>query len=98
MAHYMVLFCFTDQGMRKIKESPARVEAAKKTFQKLGADVKAFYAALGQDFDTVFLVEAANDESVAKAALAVSSGGNVRTRTIRLLSEEEFKKTVAALP
>ena len=39
MAHYMVLFCFTDQGMRKIKESPARVEAAKKTFQKLGADV-----------------------------------------------------------
>jgi uncharacterized protein with GYD domain len=98
MAQYMVLFSFTDQGMRKIKESPARVEAAKETFQKLGANVKAFYAALGQDFDTVFLVEAPNDESVAKAALAVSLAGNVRTRTIPLLSGGEFKRTIAALP
>jgi uncharacterized protein with GYD domain len=97
MATYMMLFRFTQQGLQNVKESPARVEAAKKAFQNLGASVKAFYALMGR-YDTVFIVEAPDDETIAKAALAIGSMGNVHTETLRAFTEEEFRKIIAALP
>jgi uncharacterized protein with GYD domain len=97
MANYMVLFSFTDQGIRNIKDSPNRVQKAKKTFQDLGAAVKQFYAVMGREFDTVFIVEAPDDETIAKASLAVASFGNVRTQTVRLFTEDEFRTIVGNL-
>ena len=97
MATYLMLFRFTQQGIQNIKESPARVEAAKKAFQEMGARVKEFYSVMGR-YDTVFIVEAPDDETIAKAALAVGSLGNVRTETLRAFTEDEFRKIVAVLP
>ena len=37
MPTYVTLVRFTDQGIRNIKESPARLEAAKKAAQAAGA-------------------------------------------------------------
>lgn len=97
MATYMMQFGFTQQGIQKIKESPARVEAAKKTVRDLGEEVKAFYAILGSQYDTVFILEALNDEAVAKMAIAISSLGFVRTVTHRIFTEDEFRKIVSSL-
>ena len=97
MATFVILFRFTEQGTQKIKQSPARVEAAKQIFQKLGAKVKEFYSLMGR-YDTVFIAEAPDDETIVKAALAVGSLGNVRTETLRAFTEDEFKKIVAGLP
>jgi uncharacterized protein with GYD domain len=52
---------------------------------------------LGQ-YDGVVLLEAPNDEAIAQWALALGRGGNVSTETLRLFTEDEFKKMVAALP
>ena len=99
MATYIMLFSFTKQGMMNIKESPARVEAARKTCQTTGAKVKDFYAVTGMgQYDTLFVLEAADDEAIAKAALAIGSLGNVRTKTHRAFTEAEYKRIVAALP
>ncbi len=97
MATYIMLFRFTEQGVKKIKESPGRVEAAKKAFRAMGGEVKQFYMVLGS-YDTVFIVEAPDDETAAKLALAISSLGNVRTETLRAFSEEEYRKIIASLP
>jgi len=97
MATYIMLFRFTRQGIQNIKESPARVEAAKQMFQAMGAKVKEFYSVMGR-YDTVFILEAPDDETVAKAALAIGSLGNVRTETLRAFTEDEYKKIVAGLP
>ena len=96
MATYIILFCLTEQGIRKVKESPARVDAAKQTFRAMGAEVKEFYSVMGQ-YDTVFIVEAPDDETVAKAALTIGSLGNVRTETLRAFSEDEYRKIIAEL-
>ena len=96
MASYVILFCYTDQGIKNIKESPNRVNAARQTFRALGAEVKAFYSVLGQ-YDTVFIVEAPDDETVARAVLSVGSLGNVHSETLRAFGEEEFRKIVAGL-
>lgn len=98
MATYFMTFSYTQLGIQSIKESPSRVEAAKKTIQSLGGAVKAFYVILGAEYDTIFITEAPNDETVAKMALAISSQGNVRTSTHRVFLEEEFKSIISELP
>jgi uncharacterized protein with GYD domain len=98
MATYLVQFGYTQKGMENIKDSPARVEAAKQTIRKMGGEVKAFYAIMGSEFDTLFIVEAPNDQKVGEMVLAIAMLGSVRTRTNRLFNEEEFKTIVAELP
>jgi methyl-accepting chemotaxis protein len=98
MASYIVLFSFTEQGIEKIKESPGRVERAKRVFQEQGATVKEFYGVLGAEFDTMFIAEAPSDEAIAKAVLTVGSLGFVRTRTLRAFNEAEFGRLVSELP
>jgi uncharacterized protein with GYD domain len=98
MATYLVLFNFTQQGIQKIKDLPTRVEQARQVFKGQGATVREFYAVLGADFDTLFIAQAPNDEAIAKAALAVSALGNVRTRTVRAFDEGEAGRLVSGLP
>jgi uncharacterized protein with GYD domain len=99
MGTYIILFGFTQQGIMNIKEGPARVEGAQKTCQAMGAKVKDFYAVMGMgQYDTLFILEAPDDETVAKAALAMSSLGNVRTETHRVFTGDEYRRIIAALP
>ncbi len=97
MSKYIVLFSFTQKGMEHIKESPARVEAAKKIFRDMNAKVTEFYALMGR-YDTVFIAEAPDDETIVKAVAAVGSLGNVHAETLRAFTEEEFQNIIKALP
>lgn len=98
MASYLVLFGFTPQGIQHIKESPRRVEAAKQIVRSMGGEVRAFYGILGSAHDTMFIVEAPDDESVARMVLAIAAQGSVRTETHRLFTEDEYKKVIGSLP
>jgi uncharacterized protein with GYD domain len=99
MATYIIFFSFTQQGIERIKESPARVEDAKQIIQSMGGKVKDFYGVMGRaDCDTLFIIEASDDEMVAKAVLAIARKGNVRTNTVRALSEIEYKRVIDQLP
>jgi uncharacterized protein with GYD domain len=70
MQTYLILFALTSQGIERIAESPARVDDAKRTVQELGGEVRAFYGILGSDaHDTMFIVDAPDDEAVAKMVL-----------------------------
>ncbi len=97
MAKYMMLFRFTEQGATNIRQSPTRIEAAKELVTRLGGKVKEFYALMGA-YDTAFILEAPDDETATKIALAISSQGNVRTETMRAFTEEEFRGLVRELP
>ena len=96
MASYVMLFHFTHQGLEHVKQSPDRVDALKKTFNQYGAKIKDFYAMLGQ-YDSLFIVEAPNDETVAKLAFYVAEQGNVRIETHRAFSEVEFRKLLSEI-
>ena len=97
MATYITLVRYTDQGAQNIKASPARLDAAKKLFQSMGAELKQWYLVMGQ-YDAVIVSDGPNDETVAKLALAVGSLGNVRTETLRAFTENEYRTIIAALP
>lgn len=97
MATYITLIRYTQQGVQNIKESPARLDAAKKAFQAMGAELKQWYLVMGQ-YDAIVVSEAPNDETVAKLALAIGAQGSIRTETLRAFTEDEYRKIIAALP
>jgi uncharacterized protein with GYD domain len=97
MASYVMLFNFTAQGIEKLKESPARVDAAKKLCRDLGGEVKQFFGLMGR-YDTMFILEAPDDETAVKIAAAIGKRGNVRSETLRAFTETEFRQIVSALP
>ena len=96
MAKYIVLINWTDQGIRRVKDSPKRLDAARALAKKLGAEMTDFYMTMG-GYDMVAHVEAPNDSAIAKFNLALGSGGNVRTTTLKAFSEEESRKIIVSL-
>ena len=97
MSRYIMLVNYTDQGIRNIKSAPKRAEAARFLAKSCGAEVKELYLTLGL-YDLVLLVEAENDESVARFALALDSIGNVRSVTMKAFGEQQYRKIIETLP
>lgn len=97
MAEYIMLFRFTKTGVEKIKESPARIKAAKKLFEANGAKIKSLYAVLGE-YDTVCIAEAPDDETIARLSLQISALGNVHPQTLRAFTEEQFISLISKIP
>ena len=95
--HFVCSLSFTDQGVRAIKDGPNRAKAARELATKLGVDIKQAYLTSGQD-DLLLIVEASKGDNVAKFALALASRGNVRTRTARAWTEQEYGKLISELP
>src|ERR1017187_10185327 len=96
MPHFVMLLRYTQQGIAKIKESPARLDAAKKAAEKAGGKVHAWYLTMGQ-YDAVLISEFPNHEAGANFALSVGALGNVTTETLKALTETEYRKIVGGL-
>jgi len=96
MATYIALMNWTDQGIKSVKESPKRLDAARDLAKKLGCELRTFYMTLGA-YDMVSVLEAPNDEAVAKFVLSAASGGNIRTTTLKAFSEADYRKVLGTL-
>ena len=97
MPTYITLAKWTQQGIEKIKDSPARLDAFKQVVKSAGGEVKGFYMVTGQ-YDMVIICEAPDDNAMAKTALATASKGGVKTETLRAFTEDEYRKIIGSLP
>jgi uncharacterized protein with GYD domain len=97
MPTYISFIQYTQQGLQKIKDSPSRLDQARKAYEAAGGKLKDFYLVMGE-YDIVVVADLPNDEAVAKLALNLGAGGNIRTRTSRAFTEAEFRKLVQSLP
>jgi uncharacterized protein with GYD domain len=89
MATFVVLGCFTDQGIRSVKDTAKRAEAFKEMARKMGVTVKDVYWTLGQ-FDIVAVCDAPDDATASALAFSVGAQGNVRTQTLPAISQAEI--------
>jgi uncharacterized protein with GYD domain len=96
MPTFIIAMNWTEQGIRNLKEAPKRAAAAREMGKKLGVDIKHLYLTNGQ-FDLVSIVESANGDNVAKFCMQLGALGNVRTRTVRAWSENEYMKLISEL-
>ena len=90
MATFISLINFTDQGIRGVKDSPARYEAFKASAEKLDLQIKNVYYTVG-NYDLVLILEG-NEEAVTTALLKAGALGNVRTQTLRGFTIDEFRR------
>ncbi len=97
MPIYISLLKWTDQGMRAIKDSPQRVDAAKQAISAAGGRMTDFYMVLG-DYDVVNIGEFPNDEAYLTTLLEVASRGAVRMTTLKAFTEDEYRRIIAAIP
>ena len=97
MSTYILLMNYTEQGIKNIKGSPKRADAARFLAKSCGAELKDLYLTMGE-YDLIATVEAERDDAVAKFALALASIGNVRAKTVKAFSELEYRNIVEALP
>jgi uncharacterized protein with GYD domain len=93
MPMFMISMNWTDQAIRAIKEAAKRAEHGRTLAKKFGVEYKALYVTTG-DADLLAIVEAPSGDNVAKFALALSSRGNVRTKTCRAWPEAEYVKMI----
>ena len=96
MAMYLMLLNWTDQGIRNIKESPKRMDAAKKLAKDFGGEITTVYMTQG-NFDLALVAEMPNDEKTASFVLKLGSLGNVRTTTLKAYSEDDYRKITGGL-
>ncbi len=96
MATYITLACFTDQGLKTVKETTKRAEAIREVAKKYGVTVKDIFWTLGQ-YDVVATFEAPDDVSVTAFGLAIGSQGNVHTQTLRCFDRDEMNKILAKM-
>jgi uncharacterized protein with GYD domain len=97
MPTFIVSLNWTEQGIRAIKDGAKRAKAAREMAKKLGVEIKEIYLTTG-DSDLLAILDSPNGDNVAKFALALSAGGNVRTRTCRAWPQAEYLKLLSELP
>jgi uncharacterized protein with GYD domain len=90
MPVYVTLFRWTDQGRTKAKDLPARYADGQERIKAAGGKEIGTWVTMGQ-YDMVSLVEAPNDETIARIALAVAGRGNASTETMRAFTMDEVK-------
>jgi len=97
MPHFVTLLKYTQQGIAKIKESPKRLDTAKKGAEKAGGRLHTWFLTMGE-YDAVLISEFPNDEACAQFMLSVGAVGNVTTQTLKAFTETEYRKIIGSLP
>lgn len=96
MATYISLCRWTSAGTEKLKDSPKRLDAAKKTFADSGVKVLNFYMTMGS-YDMVIVLDAPSDDALAKAMLALLAKGSITAHTSRAFNEQEYRNIFGSL-
>jgi uncharacterized protein with GYD domain len=93
--HYIMLIRFTDQGIKNIKDTTRRADAARSEAERIGGKFTVYWT-FGK-YDGVGILEAPNDEAAMEFGLRVGSLGNIRTTTLKAFTEEEIARVVGKL-
>jgi uncharacterized protein with GYD domain len=92
MAMYVSLIQFTDQGIRNIKKTIKRSDAAMAEAEKMGMKIVEEFWTMG-----TYDVDAPNDETMSAFVLKIGSLGNVKSHTMRAFRREEMAAVLAKI-
>jgi uncharacterized protein with GYD domain len=93
MPLYIMMSTLTDEGRKTVKANPQRIKEVNKEVQAMGVKVLAQYVVLGQ-YDFINILEAPDNETVAKVALELGSRGTLQTNTLAALTLDDFINTL----
>ena len=97
MTTHIIIGKFTQHGVTNIKDSPKRLEAARKVIKSVGGTLKAFYYTMGQ-YDFVCITEGNSDEGLLQALFTIGSAGSVQTETMVAVPADQAATIIAKVP
>jgi uncharacterized protein with GYD domain len=95
MPLYVMLSKLTVWGRKTIKERPERIKEVNKEVEAMGAKIKAQYVTLGM-FDFINVLEAPDNETIARVAVELGARGTLETTTLGALTLDDFISEIHA--
>jgi uncharacterized protein with GYD domain len=89
MPTYILLTTLTPEGVQTVKNNPQRIKEVNNEVEQLGAKVVAQWATLGH-VDFISVVEAPDDNTMARVSLELGSRGTARYETLSAIPVDEF--------
>lgn len=93
MSTYIMLTRLTPDGVKTLKDNPARVHEVTKEVEQLGVKVLNQWATLGE-YDFVTVVEAPDEQTMGKLSVEMGSRGTVQNETLIAIPAEDFTKAL----
>jgi len=86
---YAMLSTLGPDGWETLRQHPERILAVRSEVEALGLKVHAQYALMGQ-YDFLNLIEAPDEQTMAKAAIMLAARGTMRTTTLPAIPVEDL--------
>jgi uncharacterized protein with GYD domain len=93
MPTYIMLTRLTPDGVKTVKDNPARVQEVNREVEQLGVKVLNQWATLGE-YDFVSVVEAPDEKAMAKLSVEMGSRGTVQNQTMTAIDVEDFTSSL----
>lgn len=93
MPYYILLTKLTDEGRKTLKDYPERLKEVNEEVEEMGAKIIAQYAILG-DYDFINILEAPDNETIAKISTELGSRGTIQITTYVAIPIDEFLKAI----
>ncbi len=97
MPTYVSLINWTDQGIRKVKQTTKRAKAFQNMAEKAKVKVREIHWTMGR-YDVVVVMEAPDDEAISRLMLSLGALGNARSETLRAYSAQQMTQILKGLP
>lgn len=97
MPTYVVLYKFTPDGVKNIRDSVKRAGKVRQQNAKANFTIREVFWTQGS-YDMVAIVDAPSEETMMGAMLNVVSAGNVSSTTMRAFDATEMSRTLATVP
>lgn len=89
MPIYILLSTLTPDGRKTIKQRPERIKEVNKEIEAFGVKVLQQFAVLGP-YDFVNIVEAPNNEAIARVSVELGSRGTVEIMSLPAITIDDF--------
>ena len=97
MPTYIILFNYTEHGIKNIKDSPDRYDAFTELVESVGGEEQGIYLTMGA-YDLVSICEFPDDDAAGTAILKVGQLGNVTSETLKAWPDDDYRELIANLP
>jgi len=87
--YYILLSNLTDEGWKTVREKPERIKEVNRELEGFGVKVLSQYAVLGP-YDFVNIVEAPNNETIARVSLELGSRGTIKIVSMAAIPIDGF--------
>ncbi|MGZ4358013.1 MAG: GYD domain-containing protein [Gaiellaceae bacterium] len=96
MPKYVILLNWTEQGVKNVKDTVNRYQAARKLVESKGGTFDTIFWTAGP-YDLVAVTDVPDEETGTAINLQLGATGNLRTLTMRAFTEDEMAGIIAKM-